>query len=182
MIKNALRKVIYRIRANYTTEDLQKKGLKIGSNFKRMRDCSLDPSHCWLIEIGNDVTLAPEVTILCHDTSTKNLLGYTKIGRVTIGNRVFIGTGTIILPNVKIGDDVIIGAGSVVTKNIPNGVVYAGNPARLIMSLDQYINKERERMNTRPVYSSEYTLRNDISEELKVKQKNELMSGIGFVE
>lgn len=49
--------------------------------------------------------------ILAHDASTKRYLGYTKIGRVLIGNNVFVGAGTIILPSVAIGNNVIIGAG-----------------------------------------------------------------------
>ena len=81
------------------------------------------PSHCWLISIGDNVTLAPYSQILAHDASTYNFIKYTKISDVTIGNNVFIGAGAIILPNVKIGDNVIIGAGSVVTKDIPNNSV-----------------------------------------------------------
>ena len=56
--------------------------------------------------------------------------------RVTIGNNVWIGSGSIILPGVSIGDNSIIGAGSVVTKNIPDNCVAAGNPAKII----KYIN------------------------------------------
>ena len=55
--------------------------------------------------------MAPHVQILAHDASTKRYLGYTKIGRVLIGNNVFVGAGTIILPSVAIGNNVIIGAG-----------------------------------------------------------------------
>ena len=63
------------------------------------------------------------VTVLAHDASTQIPLGVSKVGRVTIGNEVFVGRGTIILPNVTIGDRVVIGAGSVVTKDIPSGSV-----------------------------------------------------------
>ena len=63
----------------------------------------LDPSHCWLIEIGDNVTFGPHVQVLAHDASMHNVLGYTKIGRVRIGNNVFIGAGSIVLPNVQIG-------------------------------------------------------------------------------
>ena len=80
----------------------------------------IDDSHAWLIEIGDNVTLAPRVHILAHDASTKLYLGYTKIGRVRIGNDVFIGHVTIILPGVTIGDNVVIGAGSVVKSDIPD--------------------------------------------------------------
>ena len=68
-------------------------GLTIGKNVAVMGEVILDPGHCRLIEIGDNVTIAPRVHILAHDASTKRELGYTKIGRVTIGNNVFIGAG-----------------------------------------------------------------------------------------
>lgn len=68
------------------------------SQFAMLEDVVIDPSHLWHIVIGNDVTLAPRVQILAHDASTKRHLGWTRIGKVTIGDRVFVGTSTIILP------------------------------------------------------------------------------------
>lgn len=120
---------------------LQKNGLKIGKNLNVQNGSMIDISHCWLISIGDNVTLAPRAHILAHDASTKKFINYTKIGKVEIGNNVFIGAGSIILPNVKIGDNVIIGANSVVCKNIESNVVVAGNPAKVINTLDKYLNK-----------------------------------------
>ncbi len=68
-------------------------------------------------------------------------LDYTKIAKVKIGNYVFIGENTVILPGVTIGDRVIIGSGSIVTKDIPDNSVAVGNPARVISDLDAYLNK-----------------------------------------
>ena len=65
-------------------------GVKIGSNCKFQFDVVIDFSHYWLIEIGNDVTLAPRVHILAHDASTFNHVGYTKIGKVNIGDNVLL--------------------------------------------------------------------------------------------
>ena len=124
-----IKEILYRIRGEFTTEKLISMGMKVGKNFKRLNGVILDPSHCWLIEIGDNVTMAPNVHVLCHDASTKQFLGYTKIGRVNIGNNVFIGAETVILPGVNIGNDVVIGANSTVTKDIPDGVVLAGSPA-----------------------------------------------------
>lgn len=56
-------------------------GLKIGKDCHVMGECIIDPGHCWLIEIGDRVTLAPRVHILAHDASTKRPLGYTALGR-----------------------------------------------------------------------------------------------------
>ena len=78
---------------------------------------------------------------MCHDASTKRVLGYTKIGRVTIGNNVFIGANTIILPNLRIGDDCVIGANSVVTHDIPDYSVAVGAPAKVIKQYNFKQNK-----------------------------------------
>ena len=150
-----LKEFVYRLRGEYTTEKLVKMGLKVGQNFGRLNGVILDPSHCWLIEIGDNVTLAPRVHILCHDASTKLFLGYTKIGRVTIGDNVFIGAGTIILPGVTIGSNVVIGANSTVTHDIPENSVAVGSPARVIKSLDNYLAKEQERMQISRKYGEE---------------------------
>lgn len=48
-------------------------GLKIGEGCAVMDGCIIDPGHCWLIEIGDRVTLAPRVHILTHDASTKGI-------------------------------------------------------------------------------------------------------------
>ena len=78
---NPFKELLYRLRGEYTTEKLISMGMKVGKNFGRLNGVILDPSHCWLIEIGDNVTLAPRVHILCHDASTKPFLNYTKIGR-----------------------------------------------------------------------------------------------------
>ena len=177
-----IKEILYRIRGEYTTEKLISMGMKVGKNFKRLHGTILDPAHCWLIEIGDDVTMAPRVHILCHDASTKTFLDYTKIGRVTIGNNVFIGAESVILPGVTIGDNVIIGANSTVTHNIPTGMVVAGSPAKAICSIDDYLNKEKGRMKESLVYDETYTLRKDVSMEMRLKQKEELSNKIGFID
>ena len=72
-------------------------------------------------------------TVLAHDGSTKKILGYSKVGNVVIGNNVFVGYGSIILPNVRIGNNVIVGAGTIVSKDIPdNVVVVQGKEVRIV--------------------------------------------------
>lgn len=119
----------------------KKEGLLVGNTFKINTGCSIDPSFPWLISIGNNVTLAPNVIILAHDASTQVHIGYSRLGLVEIGNNVFVGAGSIVLPGVKIGNNVVIAAGSVVTKSIPNDSVVAGVPARIIKSIDEFKNK-----------------------------------------
>lgn len=177
-----VKELLYRLRGEFTTEKLISMGMKVGKNFKRLNGVILDPGHCWLIEIGDNVTMAPRVHILCHDASTKQFLNYTKIGRVTIGNNVFIGAESVVLPGVTIGDNVVIGANSTVTHNIPSNSVAVGCPARVIGTLDAYLEKERTRMNSAPCFGEDYTLRGSITQEKKQEQKDALAEKIGFVD
>lgn len=179
---NILKELLYRLRGEYTTQKLISMGMKVGKNFGRLNGVILDPSHCWLIEIGDNVTLAPRVHILCHDASTKSFLNYTKIGRVTIGSHVFIGAESVVLPGVTIGDNVIIGANSTVTHDIPSGSVAAGTPARVICTLEEYLAKERARMETAPCYTEAFTLRQNVSMEKRLQQKSELEGKIGYID
>ena len=72
---NLIKELLYRIRGEYTTEKLVSMGMAVGQNFSRLNGVILDPAHCWLITIGDNVTMAPRVHILCHDASTKQFLG-----------------------------------------------------------------------------------------------------------
>lgn len=148
-------------------DELKKKGLKVGDNFHMQEGCLIDGSHSYHIQIGNDVSLAPNVHILAHDASTWWFLEYTRIANTTIGNTVFIGAGSIIMPGVTIGDEVIIGAGSVVTKNVPDNCVYAGNPAKFMMHTNEYIDRERAKMNAENTFGTDYSEANDVSFEKK---------------
>ena len=102
-----------RLRSEISTEDLIALGLTVGKNFSRQEKTL----------IGDNVTLAPRVHILAHDASTKKALGYTRIGVVNIGNNVFIGASSTILPGISIGNNVVIGANSVVSRDIPDNSV-----------------------------------------------------------
>lgn len=119
-------------------------GMKIGKNVRipALLDVTGEP---YLIEIGDNVTITRNVTLHTHDGGTglfrKEYPGLNIFGRIKIGNNVFIGSNTVILPNVTIGNNVVIGTCSVVTKNIPDDVVVAGNPARVIKTIEEYKQK-----------------------------------------
>lgn len=164
------------------TEILVSRGMKIGQNFKRQEQCILDPNHCWLIEIGNNVTLAPRVHILAHDASMKMHIGYTKIGKVKIGDNVFIGANSVIMPNISIGNNVIIGAGSVVTKDVPDNKVFAGNPAKYICDTSDYLEKHKENLKTKNIYDKGWTVNNNISSNMKNQMNEQLEKSFGYVE
>lgn len=144
MIVKLLKNALNRFRGEVSTQWLIAHGMKVGKNFARQTSVILDPHHCHLITIGDSVTIAPRAYILCHDASTQMFLGRTKTAPVTIGNRVFIGAGAMILPGVSIGDDVIIGAGSLVTKDIPSNSLAIGHPAHVVSTLEEYLQKSGE--------------------------------------
>lgn len=176
-----IRKHIMKIDDRSQLEVAIENGLTIGKDCHIMGECIIDPGHCFLITIGDRVTLAPRVHILAHDASTKRILGYTVIGKVVIGNDVFIGAGTIILPNVTIGDKVIIGAGSVVTHSIPNNSVAVGNPARVIGTYDAYVQKRKDQFKLSSKFDESYVI-GMITEEKKQEMRNSLSNNnIGFI-
>jgi len=156
-------------------------GVTIGKNCKIQGEVIIDYSHYWHITIGENVTIAPRVHILAHDASTKLHLGYTKIGKVDIGNNVFIGAGSVVLPGVSIGENSIIGAGSIVHRNIPDNSVAVGNPAKVVSTLDEFVKKNKGLTNKYPKFEDEYTLRKNISDKMKHEMNILMEDGVGFV-
>lgn len=105
-----------------------------------------------MISIGNNVSLATNVNFINHDVSNRvfnnmkrnkerDIKYSERTGHIKIGDNVFVGAGTRILYDVTIGNNVIIGAGSLVNKDIPDGVVAAGVPCKVVGSFDDYEKK-----------------------------------------
>ena len=159
------------------------RGMKVGSNCSIMDGSTFDYGHCNLIEIGNNVTIAPQAYLLAHDASTKKILGYTKIGLIVIKDNVFIGARALIMPGVTIGENSIVAAGSVVTKDVPENTIVAGNPAKVIMTIEEYKIKQSFLLETRPVFSYFYNAgAYEVSEIQNKELQNKLKDGIGFIE
>lgn len=122
------------------------KGVQIGENcrFTGIPDFGSEP---YLIRLGNNVTITSGVEFYTHDGGINvlkhlyNINNINKFGSIIVGDNCFLGANSIILPNVTIGSNSIIGAGSVVTKDIPPNSVYAGNPAKFICSIEEYLKK-----------------------------------------
>lgn len=115
-------------------------GCHIYSNLPEGRDC-------FLLRLGNNVTVSNNVTFLQHDASIGTITDYEFtdiLGRTCIGDNCFIGLGSIVLPGVTLANRTIVGAGSVVTKSVnEEGMVIGGVPAKVICSVDEYINKNQ---------------------------------------
>lgn len=150
MIENIIRSILVKLHIISPPEIrmvelLRKKGVVIGDNV-HIYNSSVDGNYGASVIIGNNVTITG-ACILAHDASTKKALGYTKVGRVHIGNNVFIGYGSVILPETFIGDNVIIGAGSIVRGKVDSDSVVVGNPAKKVCSYSEYIDKNRQLLN-----------------------------------
>ena len=92
------------------------------------------------VRIGENVQIAPNVSIYTaghpvHPQSRNS--GYEYGIDITIGNNVWIGGNACIMPGVTIGDNAVIGAGSIVTKDIPDNVIAAGNPCRVLRKITE---------------------------------------------
>ncbi|MGQ7884886.1 acyltransferase [Paenibacillus sp. WC2504] len=162
-------------------EDYIKMGMKIGQNCSIQPGVIFDYSHCWLIKIGNNVTIAPQAYLLAHDASTKSMTNYTKLGCITIEDNVFIGARALIMPGVTIGKNSIVGAGSIVTKSTPSDSVAVGNPAKVVATVEEYLNKTNHLIEKSHTYDHSYTIKGKISANNKDKMYQELMNEMGFV-
>lgn len=146
-----------------------REGLKVGKNVYGIEGCTIDHGHCWLIEVGDDVVFAPQVYLLAHDTSTKKLVDFVRVGKIKIGNNCFIGARAVIMPGVEIGEYTIVGAGSVVTRSFPANLVVAGNPAKVICTLGEYKAKLEGSQELLPAFGIEYTLGQNVTAEMKAE-------------
>lgn len=173
---------IRRLTGEVPTKTLIQRGLKVGTGFSRQQGCYIDPTHCFLIEIGSNVTMSIRVTLMAHDASTKKSLGYTKIGKIHIGDNVFIGANATVLPGVCIGSNSIVGANSVVTKNVPENTVVAGNPARVVCTLSEFMEKNSAIMQNTRVFGREYRFSKSLSEAQKNEMREAVSNGIAFID
>ena len=179
MFYSMLQKLYYKflaIKSERYFQRLLDRGLTIGE------DCILpdrgsifwDPSHCYLISIGNQCAIAPNVRFIAHDGSTFPYLGYTKYARIEVKDNCMIGDSAMILPGVTIGPKAIVAAGAVVSKDVRPNTVVAGNPAKEIAQLDEYLAKIEAIRKKKKVFDQSYYIEN-----LTEAKKKELLEAIG---
>ena len=134
----------------------RKRGVKIGSNTYVYKNVMFGRRGRDPISIGSNCVLTG-CSIIGHDASTNTALGLkfgelSPIQPVIIEDDCFIGHGSIILMGVKIGKGSIVGAGAVVSSDVPTGSVVAGNPARVICTTAQLIEKRKQLAITHPEF------------------------------
>ncbi len=119
-------------------------GVKIGENCAIFSDITTPESY--LITIGDNVTISNDVQFITHDNCIDRLISEKcdVFGEIVIGNNCFIGARSIILPGVTLGEKTVVGAGSVVSKSFQGDVIIAGNPAKVIGNVNQYLDKYAE--------------------------------------
>lgn len=159
---------------------LQRHGLRLGNNLEIHTGFFFDPSHCYLISIGNNCVFAPNVRLIAHDASAKHVVGYAKIGRIDIGDNCFLGDSVIVLPGVRIGSNSIVGAGSIVTKDIPPDSVAAGNPARVLCSAADYAEKMQRLSAGKKVFGREYHM-DQLDKAKRAEVLAALENNVGFM-
>lgn len=134
--------------ANY-----RRQGVCIGENVSFIEPISpiIFSSEPYLVSIGNNTTVSFDVAFITHDAATRVIRNLPDgdsetviYGTIDVGENCFIGARSTILPNVKIGNNTIIGAGSLVNRDIPDNVIAAGNPCKVICTLNEYREKHKE--------------------------------------
>lgn len=117
-------------------------GVKIGEQtLISTRNWSTEP---YLITIGNHVQVTQDAYFHTHgggNVFRKEIPDYDSFGKIVVKDWAYIGSCAHIMPGVTIGESAIVAAGAIVTKSVPDRVVVAGNPAKVIGTVDEY--KER---------------------------------------
>lgn len=120
-------------------------GVKIGGgNFIAGKDHW--PSEAYLITVGSNCMITAGVKIFTHggaQVARRKYPNYDVFGMVEVGDYCYIGTNSLIMPGVKIGNGSMVAAGSVVTKSVPPNMVVGGNPARILCTVDEYIERNK---------------------------------------
>jgi maltose O-acetyltransferase len=144
---------IDRLRVARRWATLRARGMRIGDDVWLPASTWIDTDHCHLISIGDHTGLGEECMILAHDAQMDEFLDAARIGRVDIRESCHIGARCVVLPGVQVGPRTIVGANSVISRSLPPDTVCAGSPARVLTSLEDYLQRHREQIGRLPNFA-----------------------------
>ena len=130
---------------------LMSKGVLIGEGTHfDSATCQIDLTRPSLVSIGSNCFINKHFTLVTHDYVSNVFINMgldfiNSSGKVTIGNNVSFGQNVMVLKGVTIGDNCFIGACSLVNKSIPSNSIAAGIPCRVIMSLEEYYERRKNK-------------------------------------
>lgn len=145
--KQVMRKIVGKIHGDFLIEQPftcdYGYNIEIGENFYANHNLIILDAN--KVKFGDNVFIAPNCGFYTSghplDAQTRNQ-GLEYAYPIEIGNNVWIGGNTVVLPGVKIGDNCVIGAGSIVTKDIPSNSIAVGNPCKIIKTIRKYKNED----------------------------------------
>ena len=120
-------------------------GVKLGEG-TTVADKNHWSTEPYLIEIGENCRVAKGVCFFTHGAAMMGRIKYPDydfFGKIKIGNHVYIGANSMIMPGVVVEDNVLIAAGSVVTKSVPQNSIVGGNPARIIGNVYDFVERNK---------------------------------------
>jgi acetyltransferase-like isoleucine patch superfamily enzyme len=151
LIKKVIRKIFFTLYSSFDHIGYAKYiGVKIGKNVHIYGNpIAMFGTEPWCITLGNHVHITRDVLFITHDGGTllfrETIPDLEITAPICVGDYVYIGVRSIIMPGVKIGNNCIIAAGSVVTKDIADNSVVGGVPAKFIKSTDDYLEGIKKR-------------------------------------
>ena len=173
-IKDSITAPFHSDNTNYINR-LRRLGVKVGKGvvFRDAKSVTIDLTRPSLVEIGDNVDINVNFTIMSHDFVSGVFLNLYKemvnsSGRVKLGNNIYIGRDVTILKGVTVGDNCVIGLGSVVTSDIPSGSVAVGTPARVICTIEEYF-KRRKRCSMEEAFDYARSIRENFGREPQVE-------------
>lgn len=135
-----------RARLERRWESLRAMGMHIGQGVNLPSSTWIDTASCFAISIGDWCGFGEQCLILAHDAQMDEFLDAGLVDRVIIHESCHFGSRTVILPGVEVGPRTMVGANSVVAKSLPPDTVCAGVPAKVICSLDDYLERHLQKL------------------------------------